>query len=137
MRTVLLLLASNLFMTCAWYWHLKVKVWPLAGVILISWLIALPEYCLAVPANRFGHVSQGGAFSAPQLKILQEGLSVGVFLVFTFLVLREAPRLRDYAALALILAGVLLAWGGKPERPAPGADEVPAVAVRTSPPDAP
>ncbi len=70
MRTVLLLLASNIFMTAAWYWHLRKgegsgPALPLIGIIAISWLLALPEYCLAVPANRLGHVSLGGPFTAP------------------------------------------------------------------------
>ncbi|MBI2362744.1 MAG: DMT family protein, partial [Elusimicrobia bacterium] len=72
MKTVLLLVASNVFMTFAWYGHLRYKGFPLWGVILASWLIALPEYALQVPANRLGH----GYFSAPQLKILQEGISI-------------------------------------------------------------
>jgi uncharacterized protein (DUF486 family) len=64
MWTVILLVASNVFMTVAWYGHLKFKDKPLLLVIAVSWLIALPEYCLQVPANRLGH----GEFSAPQLK---------------------------------------------------------------------
>ena len=68
MNTILLLVFSNVFMTIAWYGHLKYKSHALGAVILISWLIALPEYMLQVPANRFGH----GAFTAPQLKIIQE-----------------------------------------------------------------
>ena len=67
MRTILLLVASNLFMTIAWYGHLKVKGASLVAVVLVSWLIALPEYCLAVPANRLGHIAHGGTFTAPQL----------------------------------------------------------------------
>lgn len=102
MKTVLLLVASNLFMTAAWYGHLRHKGYPLWGVILVSWLIALPEYALQVPANRLGH----GQFSAPQLKILQEAISICVFLAFCALYLREPIRWNHYAAFAIILAGV-------------------------------
>ncbi|MFA6091968.1 MAG: DMT family protein [Elusimicrobiota bacterium] len=102
MKTVLMLLASNTFMTTAWYGHLRHKSFPLLGTILISWMIAFPEYCLQVPANRFGHTQ----FSAPQLKIIQEALSVGVFLVFCVVYLREPLRWNHLAAMALILAGV-------------------------------
>ena len=84
MNTILLLIASNIFMTVAWYWHLKAPAaYPLIGFIIISWLIALPEYCLAVPANRLGHISLGGAFTAPQLKMIQEAISLSVFIIFS------------------------------------------------------
>lgn len=111
MKTVLLLIGSNLFMTTAWYWHLKAKpgAMPLIWFIGISWLIALPEYCLAVPANRLGHISTGGAFTAPQLKILQEGISLLVFVGFSLAVLKESPRWQDFLALALILGGLVVA----------------------------
>src|SRR4051812_11788313 len=84
MRTVLLLLCSNIFMTIAWYGHLssKYKSAAMWGVILVSWLIALPEYALQVPANRLGHAQ----FSAPQLKIIQEAISIVVFIGFTIMV---------------------------------------------------
>jgi uncharacterized protein len=109
MRTILLLMLSNCFMTVAWYGHLKVRNAALITVIAVSWLIALPEYCLAVPANRLGHIDHGGSFSAPQLKVLQEGISIVVFLVFTLLVLRETPRWQDFLAFALIMAGLAVA----------------------------
>ncbi|HYE05289.1 MAG TPA: DMT family protein [Planctomycetota bacterium] len=114
MRTVLLLLASNCFMTLAWYGHLTVRSASLWAVILVSWLIALPEYCLAVPANRWGHVAHGGQFSAPQLKILQEGISVAVFLAFSLIVLREVPRWQDLVAFLLIGAGLAVALLSRP-----------------------
>lgn len=101
-RTALLLFASNLFMTAAWYGHLKHKSMPLLLTILVSWLIAFPEYCLQVPANRLGH----GELSAPQLKILQEAISILVFLGFCALYLKEPVRWNHLAALVLILAGV-------------------------------
>ncbi|MFN9972543.1 MAG: DMT family protein, partial [Phycisphaerae bacterium] len=77
--TVLLLVGSNTFMTFAWYYHVKQKEWGLVLAIAVSWLIALPEYILQVPANRLGHVDHGGTFTLPQLKILQEAITLGVF----------------------------------------------------------
>jgi hypothetical protein len=102
MRTVLLLLASNLFMTFAWYGHLRFKHLPLATVIVASWLIALPEYALQVPANRWGH----GQFTAPQLKLLQEVISLSIFSLFAVGWLREPLRWNDVAAFTLVLAAV-------------------------------
>lgn len=106
MRTVLLLIASNTFMTMAWYGHLKYKSAPLWIAIAASWLIALPEYILQVPANRIGHSQEG--FSAQQLKIIQEVISISVFVLFSFLYLREAPKLNDWIAFGLILAAVVV-----------------------------
>ena len=111
MKTVFLLILSNIFMTIAWYGHLKFKSRPLLVVILLSWLIALPEYALQVPANRLGH----GRFTAPQLKIIQEAISITVFVVFSIVYLKETPNWRAAAALALIFAGVALAVTGKEE----------------------
>lgn len=102
LKTILLLAASNIFMTFAWYGHLKFKRAPLISVILISWFIAFFEYCLQVPANRMGH----GPFTAPQLKILQEAITFSVFAIFSFLYLREKPTLNDYVAFGLILLAV-------------------------------
>ncbi len=85
MATILLLIVSNVFMTIAWYGHLKYKSSPLLKVILISWLIAFAEYCFQVPANRFGH----GQFSAAQLKTMQEVITLVVFCVFSVLYLKE------------------------------------------------
>ena len=78
MRTILLLIGSNVFMTCAWYGHLKYRSSPLWIVILASWAIALFEYCLQAPANRIGY----GEFTAGQLKIIQEIITLAVFAVF-------------------------------------------------------
>src|SRR5262245_49062795 len=100
MRTVALLLVSNAFMTVAWYGHLKFKDKALWLVILVSWLIALPEYGLQVPANRFGH----GQFTGPQLKIIQEVISIAVFVVFSIFYLREVPTWRTGLAFLMILA---------------------------------
>ncbi|HEX3133489.1 MAG TPA: DMT family protein [Planctomycetota bacterium] len=120
MTTILLLLASNLFMTVAWYWHLKAPATiPLIAFIGISWLIALPEYCLAVPANRIGHVSLGGSFTAPQLKLMQEAIALMVFLVFSLVVLKESPRWQDYVGMALIMAGLGVALSGRAEAHTP------------------
>ena len=83
--TIGLLLASNVFMTFAWYGHLKFKTAPLVTVIFISWGIALFEYTLQVPANRIGH----GHFSAAELKTIQEVLTLSVFAIFSVLYLKE------------------------------------------------
>jgi hypothetical protein len=85
MKTVVLLLISNVFMTFAWYGHLKFKNTPLWLVIIASWGIAFFEYCFQVPANRIGH----GQFTAAQLKIIQEIITLSVFAVFSILYLNE------------------------------------------------
>lgn len=110
--TVLLLIGSNAFMTYAWYYHVKQKSWPLLMAIGVSWLIALPEYCLQVPANRMGHVDHGGPLTLPQLKIVQEAITLAVFLVFTIYVAGEKPRGTDLIAMGLIVCAVAVAmWG--------------------------
>jgi hypothetical protein len=107
-----LLVASNTFMTFAWYYHLKQRGWPLYTAIFISWLVALPEYCLQVPANRLGHVDWGGPLGAPQLKVIQEAVTLIVFSVFTTAVLHERLRATDVAAFLLVLAAVAVStWG--------------------------
>ncbi|MGH7131272.1 MAG: DMT family protein [Phycisphaerales bacterium] len=116
--TVLLLIASNVFMTYAWYYHLKMKSWTMLVAIGLSWGIALFEYCLQVPANRIGHIDHGGPFTAPQLKILQEGITLTVFGVFSIYVLQERLRWTDIAAFALIFAGVMVGMLGKATAPA-------------------
>jgi uncharacterized protein len=88
MRTVLLLLASNIFMTFAWYGHLRFREVALWKVILISWGIAFFEYCLQVPANRIGYEN----FNATQLKIIQEVITLVVFVVFSVLYLGEKMK---------------------------------------------
>ncbi|MCE5252230.1 DMT family protein [bacterium] len=85
MKTVILLTISNIFMTFAWYGHLKHKNKALWVVILVSWMIAFFEYCFQVPANRIGHAS----FTAAQLKTIQEVITLVVFSVFSVLYLRE------------------------------------------------
>ena len=110
---VVLLIASNTFMTFAWYYHVKQKAWGLALAIGISWLIALPEYILQVPANRLGHVDHGGVFTLPQLKILQEAITLGVFTVFTIAVAKEKLRMQDIIAMTLVLAAVAVSMSGR------------------------
>lgn len=93
--TILLLVLSNAFMTMAWYGHLKFKdikgfdQMALVWIILISWSIALFEYIFQVPANRIGYVGNGGPFSLVQLKVLQEVITLVVFVIFSFLVFRN------------------------------------------------
>src|SRR5262245_30796240 len=126
MKTVLLLILSNIFMTVAWYGHLKFKDRALLFVVLVSWMIALPEYALQVPANRLGH----GRFTASQLKIIQEAISITVFVVFSIVYLKETPNWRAAAAFALVFMGVALAVTGKEAKP----DEAKSQAVSTNGP---
>lgn len=107
MSTVLLLICSNAFMTLAWYGHLKFKSYPLLVIIVASWLIALPEYALQVPANRLGD----GHFTVPQLKIIQEVISISVFVVFNLVYFGGWPRWNEWLAFALIVGAVLAAIG--------------------------
>ena len=102
MWTIILLTISNVFMTFAWYGHLKFKDKPLMLVILASWGIALFEYCFQVPANRIGH----GQFSAAQLKIIQEVITLVVFCVFSVTYLNEKLRWNYIVGFVLILAAV-------------------------------
>ncbi|UXU74876.1 MULTISPECIES: DMT family protein [unclassified Paracoccus (in: a-proteobacteria)] len=102
--TVGLLVASNLFMTIAWYGHLKFKSAPLLTVILVSWGIAFFEYVLQVPANRIGY----GHFSAAQLKTIQEVISLSVFVLFSWAYLGEKITLNVIAGFALICLGAFL-----------------------------
>lgn len=98
---VFLLVLSNVFMTFAWYGHLKFKAAPLLTVIVLSWLIAFVEYCLAVPANRIGHA----AYSAAELKTMQEVITLVVFAVFSFFYLNEPVTWRQLGGFALIALG--------------------------------
>lgn len=106
---VVLLLCSNVFMTLAWYGHLKYKTYPLLLVILVSWGIAFVEYCLAVPANRYGH----GVYSAAELKTIQEVITFIVFAVFSSVYLKETLGWMQLAGFALIVAGAVLVFQGK------------------------
>lgn len=115
MKTVLLLVCSNIFMTLAWYGHLKFR-WlegrSLLTVILVSWGIAFFEYCLMVPANRSGYLT--GEFSGYQLKIIQEAITLGVFVVFAWLFLKEKLAWNYAVSFGLILIAVWFATAFKP-----------------------
>jgi uncharacterized protein (DUF486 family) len=102
--TFFLLLISNIFMTMAWYGHLKYKDAPIYLVIVVAWLIAFVEYCFQVPANRIGHT----VLTAPQLKALQEGITFTVFALFSSWYLREKPTSYDFAAFSLIMIGMCI-----------------------------
>ncbi|MCU0447552.1 MAG: DMT family protein [Microscillaceae bacterium] len=102
MQTIILLFLSNIFMTFAWYGHLKFKSEALWKVILISWGIAFFEYCLQVPANRYGHAQ----FSSAQLKIMQEVITLVVFAVFSVWYLNEPFRWNYAVSFGFILLAV-------------------------------
>jgi hypothetical protein len=108
MKTILLLCCSNIFMTIAWYGHLKYRTAPLFAVIIVSWLIAFLEYCFQVPANRIGYAQ----FSGFQLKVIQEVITLCVFVVFAWTYLGESIRW-NYAVSFLFLVGAVTAafWG--------------------------
>ncbi|MGA3008233.1 MAG: DMT family protein [Opitutaceae bacterium] len=117
MKTILLLTASNTFMTLAWYGQLKLKVFegkPLWLVILMAWSIAFFEYCFMVPANRIGYA---GGFSAYQLKVIQEVITLVVFVVFAGLVLREKLAWNYAVSFLLILLAVVFAFAFKSAPP--------------------
>ena len=110
--TVLMLVFSNVFMTFAWYGHLKLQEmkisngWPLILIILFSWGIAFFEYCLTVPANRIGFIENGGPFNLIQLKVIQEVISLTIFsLIVTFLFRGQAIQWNHIVAfICLVLA---------------------------------
>jgi uncharacterized protein len=106
MKTLLLLLASNVFMTFAWYGHLKHKQAPLWIAILASWGIAFFEYCLQVPANRWGH----GTFTAAQLKVMQEVITLVVFAFFSILYLGESFRWNHFVSFLFLIGAVAFAF---------------------------
>lgn len=101
--TPLMLVASNVVMTYAWYGHLKHPSWPMWLAVVISWGIAFFEYCLAVPANRIGY----GTFTGQQLKVMQEVITLGVFAVFSVAFLGETLRWNFLAAGACLVAAVV------------------------------
>jgi uncharacterized protein (DUF486 family) len=107
MKTVILLVISNIFMTFAWYGHLKFKTKPLAIVILISWAIALFEYIFQVPANRVGSQT----FSVTQLKIMQECITLVVFTVIAYLLFGETLKWNNIVSFALIVGAVFFSFG--------------------------
>lgn len=110
--TILLLVVANVFMILAWYGHLKLQEmnisnnWPLYAIILLSWGIALIEYCFQVPANRIGFRENGGPFSLMQLKIIQEVITLVVFIVFSLVAFKNETLQWNHlaACVCLILA---------------------------------
>lgn len=106
MLPIFLLLISNVFMTFAWYGHLKFKSTALPLVILVSWLIAFVEYCFQVPANRIG----SNYFTAFQLKVIQEVISLSVFTVFSILYLKESFRWNYLISFLFIIGAVIFAF---------------------------
>ncbi|HLA53824.1 MAG TPA: DMT family protein [Flavitalea sp.] len=110
MRTILLLIASNMFMTIAWYGHLKNTEQVLWKAILISWAIAFFEYCLMVPANRLGYV---GGMSGFQLKITQEVITLVIFSLFAVIYLKEPFHWRYLVSFAFLLGAVYFMFSGK------------------------
>jgi len=113
--TVGLLLASNVFMTFAWYGHLKFKAAPLFAVVLVSWGIAFFEYLLQVPANRIGY----GHFNAAQLKTIQEVISLSVFVIFSWLYLGERITWNVMLGFALICLGAFFIFTKFGDSPLP------------------
>ena len=118
--TILLLIVSNSFMTMAWYGHLKLSQtkWgaglPLVAIILISWGIALMEYCCQVPATRIGYIGNGGPFTLVQLKVIQEVISLTVFTVFTLAVFRtEQFGTNHVIGFCLLILAVYFLSSGK------------------------
>ena len=108
MLTIALLIVSNIFMTLAWYGHLRFKETPLIGVILVSWGIAFVEYCMAVPANRLG----SAVYTTAQLKTIQEVITLLVFAGFSVLYLKE-PITWNYAiGFVLVAAGAFFVFRG-------------------------
>lgn len=102
MNTILLLIASNVFMTFAWYGHLKFRETSLWKVILVSWLIALPEYALQVPANRLGYQTMSGF----QLKTLQEVITLSVFILFSVWYLKEPIKWNYIVGFVMLIGAV-------------------------------
>jgi uncharacterized protein len=109
MKTILLLICSNVFMTFAWYGHLKYRKAPLIAAIVVSWLIAFFEYCFQVPANRLGY----GEFTAFQLKIIQEVITLCVFVVFAWFYLGEEVRWNHAVSFAFLVGAVIFGFWGK------------------------
>ena len=107
---VILLAGSNIFMTIAWYGHLRYKEFPLATVVIVSWLIAFVEYWFAVPANRYG----SAVYSVAQLKTIQEVITLLVFAGFSVVYLKQAITLNHVIGFALIAAGAYFVFRSPP-----------------------
>lgn len=112
--TILMLIISNIFMTFAWYGHLKLqqtgvsKSWPLICVILLSWGLAFVEYCFMIPANRMGFKGNGGAFSLFELKIIQEVITLTVFTVIAMFMFQGEKLHWNHVAAFLCLMGAVV-----------------------------
>ncbi|MFA6078865.1 MAG: DMT family protein [Candidatus Omnitrophota bacterium] len=102
MKTLILLTISNIFMTIAWYGHLKFKSSPIVKVVMISWLIAFAEYCFQVPANRIGSYK----YSTAQLKTMQEAITLIVFCVFSVIYLKEELKWNYIVGFLMIIGAV-------------------------------
>lgn len=115
---ILLLICANVFMTFAWYGHLKLNQlgvstnWPVIGIILFSWGIAFVEYCFQVPANRIGFIDNGGPFTLMQLKVIQEALSIFVFCVIANILFQGEKIAWNHLAAfgCLIMAVIFVFW---------------------------
>lgn len=111
--TVLMLVIANVFMTFAWYGHLKLQSngissnWPLYAVILLSWGIALVEYCFQVPANRLGFEGNGGPYSLIQLKVMQEAITLVVFMIFSIAVFKGVTFKWNHLLSFVLLIGAV------------------------------
>lgn len=121
LTTVLLLIVSNIFMTIAWYGHLKLQTsgisssWPLFAVILLSWGVALLEYCFQVPANRIGFADNGGPYSLIQLKVMQEVITLIVFTIFSLIAFDTFHlRWNHFVAFAMLIGAVYFAFLPEP-----------------------
>ena len=115
--TILLLIVSNIFMTFAWYGHLKLQEmkistsWPLFALILLSWGLAFFEYCFQVPANRIGFHENGGPFSLMQLKVIQEAITLIIFTIFTTVLFKgESLHWNHLAAFVCLVLAVYLVF---------------------------
>ncbi len=108
-----LLLIANVFMTCAWYGHLKLQSagissnWPVIGVILFSWGIAFIEYCFMIPANRIGFNGNGGPFSLMQLKVIQEVITLTIFVIFSLIMFDDFHLKWNHALAGLFLVAAV------------------------------
>jgi len=135
MFTIIFLVISNIFMTFAWYGHLKeFKESALWFAIMVSWGVAFFEYCFQVPANRYGHVDFGGPFDTAQLKIIQEVITLVVFCVFSMVYLGEKMKWNYIAAFVLILGAVALVFCFQDEKKDPVAEKPVDTAVASETP---
>jgi len=107
MRTVILLIISNIFMNFAWYGHLKYRSQPHIWPIIVSWAIALFEYVFQVPANRIG----AQTFTVVQLKIMQECITLAVFTVIAYFLFNQVPKWNNLVSYALIVGAVYFSFG--------------------------